>query len=213
MIAVMPDWQVLHLGTSAAGARVTVRISAATASMTMAMAMGIPNTTGSLVWPGTVRNWGNNPASTTSATPPKKMNALAFAPRFSGAGSAGVRATEYLRKLPLRSIVDASAVLLALPNHEGAREHLLQAVTSDGGWGVRQGAPAEAFDTAVALLALRSIPSPPRDAIRRGRAWLVAHQLDNGGWTETTRPSGGSSYAQHVSTTAWALMALLETAK
>jgi squalene-hopene cyclase-like protein len=130
-----------------------------------------------------------------------------------GNRAAGVRATEYLRKLPLRSIVDASAVLLALPNHEGAREHLLQAVTSDGGWGVRQGAPAEAFDTAVALLALRSIPSPPRDAIRRGRAWLVAHQLDNGGWTETTRPSGGSSYAQHVSTTAWALMALLETAK
>src|SRR3984957_8070984 len=40
-IAVMPDWQVLHLGTSATGALVTVKITAATASMTIAMAIGI----------------------------------------------------------------------------------------------------------------------------------------------------------------------------
>src|SRR6516164_8915650 len=36
MIAVTPDWQVLHFGTSATGARVNVRISAATANMTIA---------------------------------------------------------------------------------------------------------------------------------------------------------------------------------
>src|SRR5688572_21335693 len=83
MIAVMPDWQVLHVGTSATGALVTVRIIAATASMTIAIAMGMPTTTGSAVLPGTVRNVGNSPANTTSATPPKKMKALALAPGLS----------------------------------------------------------------------------------------------------------------------------------
>ena len=46
MIAVTPDWHVLHLGTSATGAFVTVRMIAATASMTMAMAMGIERMSG-----------------------------------------------------------------------------------------------------------------------------------------------------------------------
>ena len=127
--------------------------------------------------------------------------------------AAAVRAEEYLRGLRVRSTVDAAAVLLAIPAHEGARAYLVQGMTSDGGWGARHNAPAEAFDTAMALVALRAAETSPRDTIRRGRAWLVAHQLESGGWVETTRPSGGSSYAQHVSTTAWALMALLETAE
>src|SRR4030095_5785240 len=41
MIAVTPDWHVLHFGTSFTGAFVTVRMSAATASITMAMATGM----------------------------------------------------------------------------------------------------------------------------------------------------------------------------
>src|SRR3954471_5895570 len=41
MMAVTPDWQVLHLGASLTGALVTARISAATASMTMAMVIGM----------------------------------------------------------------------------------------------------------------------------------------------------------------------------
>ena len=49
--------------------------------------------------------------------------------------------------------------------------------------------------------------------IRRGRSFLVAEQLDSGGWTETTRPTGNQSYAQHLSTTAWATLALLATAE
>src|SRR5246127_3065295 len=65
MIAVMPDWQVLHLGTSATGALVTVRIMAATASMTIAIATGIERMIG-FSGPGTVRNSGKMPESTTS---------------------------------------------------------------------------------------------------------------------------------------------------
>ncbi|MEX0713581.1 MAG: hypothetical protein WD278_14585 [Pirellulales bacterium] len=37
-------------------------------------------------------------------------------------------------------------------------------------------------------------------------------QLEDGSWPETTRPAGGQSYAQRISTTAWATIALLATA-
>jgi hypothetical protein len=47
--------------------------------------------------------------------------------------------------------------------------------------------------------------------IARGRAFLIATQRDDGGWPETTRPSGGTSYAQRISTTGWATLALLAT--
>jgi len=47
----------------------------------------------------------------------------------------------------------------------------------------------------------------------RGRAYLVSIQNEDGSWTETTRPPGGESYAQRISTTGWAALALLATAK
>jgi hypothetical protein len=39
--------------------------------------------------------------------------------------------------------------------------------------------------------------------------YLIDQQQADGSWAETTRPSGGESYAQRISTTAWALLALL----
>jgi squalene cyclase len=91
-------------------------------------------------------------------------------------------------------------------------ELLLAAQTGDGGWGPYKGSAPEAFDTALALLALASAGASQRDAIARGRAYLARTQLDEGGWKETTRPPGYQSYAQHMSTTGWATLALLETA-
>jgi hypothetical protein len=44
-----------------------------------------------------------------------------------------------------------------------------------------------------------------------GRAFLLEAQLGDGSWVETTRPAGQQSYAQYISTTAWATLALLAT--
>jgi hypothetical protein len=86
--------------------------------------------------------------------------------------------------------------------------------SDEGGWGPFVSSPPEVFDTAIVLLALNAT-KPPGDEIqgliRNGRAYLIANQRADGGWTETTRPSGSESYAQHISTTGWALLALLET--
>ena len=120
------------------------------------------------------------------------------------------RAGEWLRKTTPRYTPDAAAVLLAFPTDKGLVERFKRTQTSDGGWGAVASAPAEAFDTALVLLALNAA-DPANPAIRRGREFLVRMQLPSGGWPETTRPSGSQSYAQHISTTAWATMALLAT--
>jgi squalene cyclase len=49
------------------------------------------------------------------------------------------------------------------------------------------------------------------DLVRRGRDWLAARQNADGSWPETVRPPGAESYAQRISTTGWALLALLRT--
>ncbi len=82
---------------------------------------------------------------------------------------------------------------------------LLGSQTSDGAWGPQAKMPAEVFDTALVLLAL----DRPADALARARAWLVKMQEKDGGWPETTRPSGAQSYAERLSTTGWAVYALL----
>ena len=50
-----------------------------------------------------------------------------------------------------------------------------------------------------------------RGPIARGRSFLLAQQQPGGGWPETTRPPGAQSYAQHISTSAWATLALILT--
>lgn len=90
---------------------------------------------------------------------------------------------------------------------------LRRAQTSDGGWGPFADSPPEAFDTALALLSLKAFRKEAGvpEMIRRGREFLRATQLPDGSWPATTRPSGGQSYAQQMSTTGWATLALLAT--
>ena len=85
--------------------------------------------------------------------------------------------------------------------------------SEEGGWGPFVASAPEVFDTALAVLALASAGDSPsiRPMISRGRAFLIARQHPDGSWTETTRPPGAESYAQRISTSAWAAMALLAT--
>ncbi len=64
----------------------------------------------------------------------------------------------------------------------------------------------------LALMARRDLPGVP-EMVRRGRSFLVASQEEDGSWPETTRPPGAESYAQRISTTGWATLALLSTPK
>ena len=131
------------------------------------------------------------------------------------------RAEGWLRARPIVNVPDASAVLLGLTSANPRDREQLQrgldllrrAQSKTGGWGPYLNSAPEAFDTAIALLALNRWPDKNAvDAlIRRGRASLISAQTDDGSWPETTRPSGGESYAQRLSTAGWATLALLAT--
>ena len=116
------------------------------------------------------------------------------------------RATRWLTAAKPESTLDAAALLLASPRRADCRKLLLDSQTSDGGWGVQPRMPAEAFDTAMVLLALRGA-GPAAD---RGRRFLIKLQDSEGAWPETTRPSGAQSYAERISTAGWVVYALLE---
>jgi hypothetical protein len=97
--------------------------------------------------------------------------------------------------------------------YEASLNFLRRTQTSDGGWGPYADSPPEAFDTALALLALAEYRATDgvAEMTARGRAYLATTQLPDGSWPATTRPPGGHSYAQQMSTTGWATLALLAT--
>jgi len=141
------------------------------------------------------------------------------------------RADEWLLKSPVKSVIGAAALILAYSDSDGlagsrpavgeklrtALETIAEAQTSDGGWGPYKNNPPEPFDTALALLGLTAFRGMQdaagsrriSDLMARGKAFLIQTQLPAGGWPETTRPPGMTSYAQHMSTSGWATLALL----
>ena len=118
------------------------------------------------------------------------------------------KADEWLKQQKAQSVMEASALVLA--GRTEATGLLLKGQGSDGGYGPYVNAPSEAFDTALAMLALRKLGGQTA-ALQRARAYLAKTQEEDGGWPETTRPSGSQSYAQRLSTSGWATFALLET--
>ncbi len=135
-----------------------------------------------------------------------------------------LRAERWLLGRPIHNLLDASAALMALDGAslsldeaEAVRRRALALIrdgeSDSGGWGPYATSPPEPFDTAVVLLALSRMPGDGsvETMIRRGRSWLIEAQRPDGSWAETTRPSGGESYAQRLSTAGWALRALLAT--
>jgi hypothetical protein len=121
------------------------------------------------------------------------------------------RADAWFRTAVPANNVDTAAILLALPDRRDLVARLVAAQTSDGGWGPQPRTPAEAFDTALVMLALDG--AGERKPLERARALLLRMQDSDGAWPETTRPSGNLSYAEHVSTTAWVLYALIATTR
>jgi hypothetical protein len=129
-------------------------------------------------------------------------------------------ADAWLRRFEPESVLDASSILIGLGRATDAaaaaqRDRALAVLKRgqgpDGGWGPYVSSQSEPFDTALAVISLSTVGDAAlRPSIERARAYLVNAQNGDGSWPETTRPPGGDSYAQRVSTTAWALLALLE---
>lgn len=134
------------------------------------------------------------------------------------------RADTWLRNFDPLSVLDAAAIALALADaaDQAGRESRSRALSllasgqgPDGGWGLYPTSASEPFDTEVAMLALlaQSSPNEHLRAIAAGRRSLVERQSPDGSWAETTRPAGQESYAQRISTTGWATLALLASSE
>jgi hypothetical protein len=132
------------------------------------------------------------------------------------------KADAWLLQAPTKRVVDAAAILWGLDGMAGERAvakrreclaTIRQGQGKDGGWGPYVNASSEVFDTALVLLAISSLQANQElTAMRqRGRAYLIAQQKQDGRWPETTRPTGGDSYAQRLSTAGWATLALIGT--
>ena len=122
------------------------------------------------------------------------------------------RADQWFTAYQPLGVFESAVKLLAMPDRKDLVPKIIEAESSDGGWGPRKSSPSEPFDTAIVLLALKQAHGDP-NAIARGRQYLIRTQESDGGWPETTRPPNGHSYAQHISTSAWATEALLITGK
>jgi squalene cyclase len=132
------------------------------------------------------------------------------------------RADSWLRGADMPGVVNAAAIVLALESRkdsaskasvERALDTLVKSQNSDGGWGPFAKNPAQPFETAMALLALNAVGDRPdlADRISKARAFLISVQFEDGGWPSAVESTTGGTYARHMSTSAWATLALLAT--
>ena len=141
-----------------------------------------------------------------------------------------VAADRWIRGIVPENVIDAAGTVLALElasdvMADNLRRNALQIIrqgqSPDGGWGPYVTAKPQVFDTAMVVLALSVLDVEPRlarstyraeelkEAIAKGKAYLVSQQRSDGSWPETTRPADQESYAQRISTAGWAMLALL----
>jgi hypothetical protein len=132
------------------------------------------------------------------------------------------KAEAWLLRQEVQNVIHAAIQLMALegkdsPEANRRRDHCLtlihQGEAAEGGWGPYLSSAPEPFDTALVLLALAPLAdrADVQPRIERGRAYLAAAQEPDGHWPPTTRPPGAESYAQQLSTTGWAALALVAT--
>lgn len=130
-----------------------------------------------------------------------------------GPQSAMRKAEAWLQRAKPNNVPEAATLLWASAQQAECLKLIRAAQTRDGGWGPYADSPPEVFDTALVLLALGRFRETEGEMIERGRRFLIKEQNADGSWPATTRPRGGESYAQLVSTTGWATLALLATRK
>ncbi len=139
----------------------------------------------------------------------------------------------WLRTVTVTNVLDAGAVVMGLGTEMDVMatrqrgrslDFLRSTQAGNGGWPPEAGGEPAAFETAIAILGLSQLSRDPRlartafgeenlrQALERGRAFLGATQQQDGSWREAGSP-GGESYAERISTTAWALMAILDGAR
>jgi ankyrin repeat protein len=140
------------------------------------------------------------------------------------------RAAEFLRRATPADTQDQAFKLLGLlwaggEPEEVAREGeaLVALQRADGGWGQMPSMASDAYATGQALFALHAAGTAVNDPVyRRGAAYLLATQLEDGTWFVRTRAFGFQPYfetgfpygrSQFISTaaTAWAATALAYT--
>jgi hypothetical protein len=142
-----------------------------------------------------------------------------------------VQADRWIRGRTPEGVLDAAATILALELSsdvmaENLRRNCLSILrqgqsAETGGWGPDPTGAPQVFETAMAVLALTALDVEPRlarsayrpeqlkEAIASGKKYLVSQQKADGSWPEATRPANQESYAQRISTTGWAMLALL----
>ena len=140
------------------------------------------------------------------------------------------RGDRWLRAVEVKTVLDAAAVVAALGladdpaairQRQTCLDIIVRGQAPSGGWGAYVTTATEPFDTAVVVLALADLLEAPGLAaptvderaglerlIAAGRSFLLAEQLDDGSWVETTRPPGQQSYAQYISTSLDACLSL-----
>ena len=166
---------------------------------------------------GSPTTYGRNLATWSARETLRAADPTTYRPRIE-------RADAWLRLRPIESVMDASTALLGrafddspqgLARRDAAFDLIRRGQTKSGGWGPYVNSSGEAFDTALALLALDRYRDRPGVSamIAAGLNFLVATQQEDGSWVETTRPAGAESYSQRLSTTGWATLALLNVAR
>ena len=103
------------------------------------------------------------------------------------------------------------------------RDAVLKSQGDDGGWAQLPEMTSDAYATGQALFLLAESGFSAREpAYRRGIAWLLANQRDDGAWVVETRSRpvqtffdngdpGGESQFISIAATSWATLALLST--
>jgi ankyrin repeat protein len=140
------------------------------------------------------------------------------------------RATAYMRSVVPASTQDEAFKLLGLvwagaPRDEAARQaqRVLKLQRENGGWAQLPTMAPDAYATGQALVALHAAgTSTSADASRRGTAFLLRTQLEDGTWFVRSRAFGFQAYFEtgfphgrdqfiSATATAWAVMALAES--